>query len=128
MKLDLFACPEYLKYKGEGSNQTYGGSIISLLIILSFIAMFFNVVKSTVNREKIVSVSRLRPSLDTTFRTNESDSAFGFAVGLQGFNLSNSERFFDIYMSAIVLKNGQPSSTVDVPLVPCTIDQWSGIN
>lgn len=128
LKMDLFANPEFLKYKGEGAYQTYGGSTISVLIVLAFFVLFFNIIKSTVNREKIVSVSKLKPSYDSTFRTNESDSAFMFAVGLEGFNLSHSERFFDFYMSAKIFKNSQPFSSVDVPLVPCSIDQWSGIN
>lgn len=88
LKMDLFANPEFLKYKGEGAYQTYGGSIISVLIVLAFFVLFFNIIKSTVSREKIVSISKLRPSLDSTFTTNESDSAFMFAVGLEGFNLS----------------------------------------
>lgn len=66
----MFSNPELFKYKGEGTYQTYTGSILSVLIVALFVAAFFNYVKQTLNREKITTTPKLRPSLDSTFNTN----------------------------------------------------------
>jgi hypothetical protein len=126
--MDLFSNGELLKYKGEGTYQTYTGSIFSVLIIIVFVAFFFNYCKETFNRENITNTPRVRPSLNSTYNTNDSSSAFMFAVGLDGIDLSSGERLFDIILSSVVYQNGKPFSSVDVPLEPCLIEQWEDID
>lgn len=69
-KMDLFSTPEFLKHKGEGSYQTYTGATISVLIFILFTVVFFNYCKQTVNREKITTIPKAKPSLGTSFNTS----------------------------------------------------------
>lgn len=50
-----------------------------------------------------------------------------FAVGLTGIDLTSSKRYFDIEMKSIAKVNGVWSAT-QIPLVPCSIDHWAGVN
>jgi hypothetical protein len=116
LKADFFANSELLKYRGEGAYQTYTGATLSVLLFLAFFIGFFSMIKSTLSRENITSVPKSKPSKDSQFETNSSSSAFMFAVGLEGFDLSAQERMFDIFMTAKVYKNSKPFSSVDIPL------------
>ena len=54
-----------------------------------------------------------------------------FAVGIQGIDLSSTQRYFDISLvHRTYTKNGSSTSREEtiVPLNPCTKDQWEGVN
>jgi hypothetical protein len=118
--MDLFSNSELLKYKGEGSYQTYTGSTISVIISVLFFAIFYNYCKQTV-QGKITSTPKTRPSLSAPFNTNESSSAFMFAVGIEGLDLTVQNKFFNIVMSSKVYKNGVEASSQRTPLEPCLL-------
>lgn len=126
--MDLFSNCEYLKYNGEGSYQTYTGSTFSVFLVIFFVVVFYSFCKQTLNREKITNTPRLRPSLGTSFNTNESNSPFIFAMGIDGIDLNAGERLFDIFMASKVYKNGKLFSSEEVAMEPCLLEQWENFN
>jgi hypothetical protein len=52
-----------------------------------------------------------------------------FAVGLSDINLASSRRYFDISLRQVsAAQAGSNKSKNDIPLLPCQISQWQGIN
>lgn len=51
-----------------------------------------------------------------------------FAIGLQGIDLSSSQRYFDISLTQIETFLNINSTSTPIFLEPCTMEHWDGIN
>lgn len=105
---------------------------MSIILVIFFFSIFFNLTISTFKKEIINS------SVTTIFEDNPSklsmvtdpSKKFMFAVGITGIDFRDSQRYFDILLkNRKYEKNGSATIKTEsiVPLKSCTEDQWSGI-
>lgn len=109
------------------------GGVSSIAIVILFIGVFANLAISTVQENIIYSQVATQYSDDPTYSelvTSPANSLM-FAIGLSGVDLSSNQRYFDIvFVNKTSAWNGTNTvkTTHSIPLQPCTLDQWSGVN
>lgn len=54
LKCDIFSTSEFLRYDSEPEYRTYTGAICSIITVVSFCAIFINVIVSTFAKTEIV--------------------------------------------------------------------------
>ena len=55
LEMDIFAHGTFLRYKSEESYRTMIGGIISIILIVFFVAIFARLIINTVNKDIIIS-------------------------------------------------------------------------
>lgn len=63
----------------------------------------------------------------TSFSFDDS-SKFIMGIGITGFNLSDSKRYFDIILSTQVFRYGNQTQEIFHKMQPCEYDQWAKVN
>jgi hypothetical protein len=129
LELDLFAHPQFLRYRSEPGYRTVTGGILSIVLVFIFIGIFASLAIDTVQNNIIISQTSV--SYDTNpepFNLVASpNNKFMFAVGLSGLDLSATQKYFDIVLEDFSVVNNVKKS-IKVALSPCTADQWTGIS
>jgi hypothetical protein len=121
LKLDFFCATQFLRYKSESEYATFTGALCSICIVVTFLAIFMNVLISTVNRTTIsynmntIDESNNPLTLTTGIEGNNNNK-FMFALGVGGFDLNNpAERYFDVALTLVSSLN-KVKTKVSVPL------------
>lgn len=115
MKLDFFCATQFLRYKSESEYATFTGAFCSIVIVVSFLAIFMNVLISTINRTTITyNMSTIDESNNPlTLNTGiQNDNKFMFALGIGGFDLNHPlERYFDVTLTLVSSLNKVKTKT-----------------
>lgn len=132
LECDFFAHGSLQRYRQEQSYRTFAGGLISIIFVLLFAVMFSNLIVQTFSKNIIVSQTSTTYDDEPTYTQILASPSHNhmFAIGISGMNLSSSQRYFDIVMTARArIKNGTSTIKISeiIELQPCSISHWSGI-
>jgi len=126
---DLFCTSQLVRFRGEPLYSTATGGFLSISIIVLCVVVFANMGVMTLRKEIIKSSTSFKiqeePS-PVSFKFTVQDKVM-FAVGIFGLNLNDPNiKYFDFYMKHTIFGPyyGNVTSDIDVPLVPCNVDQF----
>ena len=101
--VDLFPTSTFLRYNGEAEYKTITGGIISISVLIVFVALFYAMGIRTAKKEIIIS------STDTFTETDPSSHTFTIGPGgdfmlavlVNGIDLSaTANRYFDVTIAS----------------------------
>lgn len=116
---DLFAQPVTFRYGDEPSYESLTGGICSIIMVIIFIAIFTGTALNTLNKVYINSKTSYSEDIDPSHFQMGTDT-FMFAISVQGLDMNNGERWFDVYMQYRSYDNdkGERNKTI-IPLKAC---------
>ena len=95
-------------------------------MIIIFIAIFTGTTINTINKLYVNSKTTFYEETNPTYYTVGTDD-FLFAVGINGLNLNEGDRWFDVYMQYRSYGPDGRNKTY-LPLKPCSKEPWLNIN
>jgi hypothetical protein len=124
---DLFSQHVSFRFRDEPAYQSATGGVVSLILIVVFVAVFAGTGINTINREKITFTKTQFEETIPSFFNTSADNDLMFSVGIDQLDMNHGERYFDVIMEKkhfSVL--GKINTTI--PLNPCKLAQWGNIN
>lgn len=86
---NVFTSPVNFRYKLEPDYSTFAGGLISIILVLLLMSIFFNSWMSLLNKEDISSATEIIREFDPT-RLETNSNQFMFAIGVNGINLADN--------------------------------------
>lgn len=119
----MFSNTQFLRYNENPQHKSASGGFVSIAVMLAFFTIFTQTIINTFQKTYITSsTTQYEESEPTYFSTEE--TPFLFAVGVSGFNLTNStHQYFNIelYQRSIINKT---KYTTYFDLQPCQRSAW----
>lgn len=122
---DLFSQPVVLRFAESSSYETATGGFCSLILLAVFVAIFMGTAVSTLNKEYISSTTEIFEENDPSYFSVGSNN-FMFALGLEGVNLNEGDRWFNIELK-FKSYSSEGRAVELLPLVPCSRQHWTSV-
>ena len=123
---DLFSLKVGFRFDDQPQYETLTGGICSIITIIIFIAIFTGTTINTFNKVYINSKITLFEKIDPPHYEVGLDK-FMFAVGVNGVNLNEGQRWFDIYMQ-FRSYDAESRNKTYLKMIPCERSQWEAVN
>ena len=125
---NVFTSPVYLRYKLDPDYNTFAGGVVSIILILLLVSVFFNSWMALLNKTDISSSTEVIREMDPSYIKVNSDD-FMFTIGVIGMNLTDrtQKKYFDLKMAKFEVTNINGTSKKNVTtfsLEPCTANHW----
>ncbi len=121
--VDMFSHPASFRFNDEASYESLCGGVVSVMLVFIFVGVFFTTIRRTLDKDFIISDLVIEQENPISHLEIHIGHNFTFAIGLQGFDLNQGKRWFDIYLQQRHY-NSSDRLKIYHDLVPCQREQW----